>query len=215
MPETYRAWKLVRLFKENRFTLALKLTEKKASDKARKFVIQEAKSKQKQKEEKLGRKLTDSELDEIIEKYKEDTVGFGGYLAYKATSSYHKEATVERNDLVELYISTHCSEMMAAHEQYDFKGKTSDKVLQAKKVEINSIIEGCIEGDDNFIKKDTENPSQIYLTGKGKKFSSIDGLLIAWAIYLKPLGLASIVGGIWALRELIPHIISFIATGSW
>lgn len=68
-----------------------------------------------------------------------------------------------------------------------------------------SILNSCMESSNNFIKEDP-NEFQVFITDKGKKFAGIDGLLVEWAKYLKPLGLASIVAGLWVIAEVVFHI---------
>lgn len=78
---------------------------------------------------------------------------------------------------------------------------------------INDLINACVT--NGFIAEDKRDRDRFFITEKGMRFKSIDGLLIEWAKYLKPLGIAGIFGGLWALRELIPHFINLYNIGKW
>jgi len=208
MEEIRDMWKIVRFFKKNRLSLALKLIDKKSSGKATEIIIKEIKESGKKKEVELGRELTDSEWQEIVLKAKKNEDEFGDYLAHREASSYHKEATVNRNDLVDLYLSVCGKEILERHEKQDFRGKLSNKELHQKKIEINSIIQSCIAKTNAFIEEDQENKTSIYLTGKGKKFAGMDGLIKE---EIKELGITRSV----ILALILGSIGGFVSKNTW
>lgn len=76
---------------------------------------------------------------------------------------------------------------------------------------VNNIIEACI--DNGFLAEDPQERIFLTITEKGLKFRSLDGLFVEWAKFLKPLGVAGLVGGIWALVEFLPSLINFFRVG--
>ncbi|MFA6414858.1 MAG: hypothetical protein WC217_01260 [Candidatus Paceibacterota bacterium] len=76
---------------------------------------------------------------------------------------------------------------------------------------VNNLIEACIK--NGFLDEDSEERIFLTITEKGLKFKGVDGLFVEWAKYLKPLGVAGLVGGIWALLELTPHLDNLFKSG--
>lgn len=69
----------------------------------------------------------------------------------------------------------------------------------------NAILNSCLKKE--YIYHDKGNKELVYISTSGRHFGGdFIGLWREWAIYLKPLGIAGIFGGLWALRELVPHI---------
>ncbi len=177
MIEIWKMWRLVCHFRCVRLTLANKLIEEKAKEKAQKYIVENTKKIALKQVQELKRQLTDNELDVIISSEKKEHEGFETYLAHKEASSYHKEATVNRNDFVDSYIRKFNGELITNYEAKGFEAKITDYGLREKKLDVNSVLESCLDKENAYIDKDADNSSYIYLTAKGKKFASLDGLL--------------------------------------
>lgn len=209
MKEIWNMWQLICFFKKNRFSLAIKLIDKKASLKINDIIYKEAAEKKKKQETALGRALEKEERFEIYKTTREENVEYGEYLAYKEASSYHKEATIDRNDLVTLYLSIYFKELIEQKKNQAFRERIADKELHQKKIEINSVLESCIDPINGFVQKDPENNAYLCLTGKGKKFASLDGLIKEEIV--------NGVGVLWsaAAAAILGAGIGFAAKNSW
>jgi len=221
MKEIWKMWKLLCFFKKNRFSLALKLVDDNASSKAFEFRLTEVKQLIADREKELGRDLSDVEVKEISRKVEAENTDFEKYLAFREASSYHKEPRVSRKDLVYSYISHFDKELTEEYEKQDFDKRILNKDLQKKKIEINSIIQDCIDEPNSFIKLEGEKDSIIYLTSLGKKFATVDGLITTMSselvkilgatklVTITALSTASIVKGGWILNIIKKLLIAF------
>jgi hypothetical protein len=62
-------------------------------------------------------------------------------------------------------------------EQADPKAQIANLEIREQIIRINSILESCIDESNGYIKKHKSKDTTIYLTGKGKQFADIDGLI--------------------------------------
>lgn len=194
MKELWKMWKLVRFLENHKIPLALQLIEDTASSDVGKRTLKIVRDEVQKKEDELGRKLTDNELDDLIQENLSDRDEYKKFLIYRKSWRYNNEPTVDRDDLVNLYLS-HCEKgLIEKHKDLEIDERVSDKEILQKKMDINSTLESCVSDNekDYFIKKDSEDPSHIRLTGKGKKFAGHYGLFkefvkelgVRWAVVI-------------------------------
>lgn len=97
------------------------------------------------------------------------------YITGQLERHYNNGAVVKRRAVLNNYIWKYHKEFCEGEKGLTgFKDDTS-KEFQRILIEVQDLIQSCITYD--FINPEPNDPSRISLTGKGKMFASIDGLL--------------------------------------
>ena len=176
MEDSFEMWKLVRLLKKNKTSLAMKLVDEEAATKVREFRYEEIRTQRALLQEQLGRELTKEEISKIRAEARDDNEeSFKSYIIYRQTNSYHKEATVKRDDLIALYVSKYFKKLCPTDERNNFISEPVNIPFQEKKIYASSILESCMASENAYICPDPANPRYVYLTTKGKNFASRTG----------------------------------------
>ncbi len=127
------------------------------------------------------------------------------YKTHKAVVSYNRDTVVTRNALVNTYIHLYFGEFNVTENGYIGFKDVTDKNFQQRRIEIQSIIQSCIDSQNAFISVDKGDSSRVFLTVKGKKFADLScvGLVKEWAREI---------GMLWAG---IVWILSVISAANW
>jgi hypothetical protein len=170
-------WGLIRFFSDTEACLALDFISEKAQEELINTVEDEIEKKSKSEAKKLGRRLTREESKKIVKEAEADFKTLHEYLSYQQSSQYHQEVIINRKDLVYHYLFVCNPRLARANKQADIDDKLANIEFREMRIEINSILESCIDESNGYIKKHPSSDLAISLTGKGKKFASIDGLI--------------------------------------
>lgn len=160
-------WCMVRILKRNRVQWALNLLNLDALKQAHATCARNAEIDKRD----LGRDLTAGEFGKVYEVAGD----LREFNVYRAMNSYHREAVVSADALVNTYLFTYFKDLC---DDPDINVGFKDGVNHNKaRIEVVSLVQSCVE--EGFIVRDAQEEKRLSLTSKGKKFAGLDGLLKA------------------------------------